>query len=53
MLKTYQRKNIRILLQLLFLILSIIFLVYRPFYFTKVVGRSMQPALKPSALRHW
>jgi signal peptidase I len=50
MLKTYQRKNIRILLQLLFLILSIIFLVYRPFYFTKVVGRSMQPALKPNAL---
>jgi signal peptidase I len=50
MLKTYQRRNIRILLQLFFLILSIFFLAYRPFYFTKVVGKSMQPTLNPNAL---
>jgi signal peptidase I len=49
MLKTYQRRNIRILFQLLFLILSIIFLIYRPFYFTKVIGNSMKPTLQPNS----
>lgn len=49
MLKTYQKRNIRLSIQLFILILSIIFLVNRPFYFTKVVGKSMQPTLEPNA----
>jgi signal peptidase I len=50
MLKTYQKRNIRISVQLFFLIFSIIYLIYRPFYFTKVVGSSMHPTLKTDSL---
>lgn len=50
MLKTYQKRNLRISIQLFFLFFAIIYLIYRPFYFTKVVGNSMKPTLQPNSL---
>lgn len=43
MIKTIHKKNIKISLQILILIFAIIYLIYRPFYFTKIVGASMEP----------
>jgi len=36
--------------QIIFIILSIIYLIYRPFFITKVVGVSMEPSLKEGQL---
>jgi len=43
MIKIIHKRNIKISLQLLILLVAILYLIYRPFYFIKVVGGSMEP----------
>ncbi len=46
MLKNYQKRIIKISAQLLFVLLTFIFIYLKPFYIVKVVGNSMSPTLK-------
>jgi len=44
MIKTKNKKVINFTAQIFILVLSIFYLIYRPFFITKVVGRSMWPS---------
>jgi signal peptidase I len=46
MIKTIQKKAIKIIFQIIFLICCSIFLYLRPFYIVTVVGASMEPTYK-------
>ena len=45
MLKNYQKRIVKISVQILFLITAIIFIYFKPFYIVKVVGDSMEPTI--------
>lgn len=45
MLKNYQKRIVKISLQILFLITALIFIYFKPFYVVKVVGDSMEPTI--------
>ena len=50
MLKKIHKKIFIYCLQIIFLISSIIYLIFRPFFITKVVGNSMEPSFKEGQL---
>lgn len=45
MLKNYQKRIVKISVQILFLIISLIFIYFKPFYIVKIVGDSMEPTI--------
>lgn len=45
MLKNYQKRIVKISVQILFLTISIFFIYFKPFYIVKVVGDSMEPTI--------
>jgi len=50
MIKLKHKKIGIIIAQIIFIVLSIIYLIYRPFFITKIVGVSMDPSLKEGQL---
>jgi signal peptidase I len=50
MLKSYQKRILKISVQLLFVFLTFIFIYLKPFYIVKVVGDSMEPTLKRNSI---
>ena len=45
MLKNYQKRIVKISVQIIFLTISLIFVYFKPFYIVKVVGDSMEPTI--------
>ena len=45
MLKNYQKRIVKISVQIIFLTISLIFVYFKPFYIVKIVGDSMEPTI--------
>ena len=50
MLKTYQKRIIKLSIQLFILIFAIFYIYFRPIFLLKVIGESMIPSLQPGQI---